>query len=65
MEPVKFSVKEMENALLRVLNRFEQKDPALGKEWRTKFINGELTGADALGLLYVAVDRGYITGKSE
>ncbi|MEK4148908.1 N-acetylmuramoyl-L-alanine amidase [Robertmurraya sp. FSL W8-0741] len=65
MEPVKFSVKEMENALLRVLGRFEQKDPALGKEWRTKFINGELTGADALGILYVAVDRGYITGKSE
>lgn len=64
-QPIKFPVREMDNALLRVLQRFEKKEPALGREWRTKFINGQLTGADAVGLIFIAIDRGYITGKGE
>lgn len=51
------------NAVSTVLMRFEQKDPALASIWREKANKGELTLSDAIGLLYVAVERGYITGK--
>ncbi len=62
-QPFKPSTQEAANAVLRVLSRFENKDPALGKEWREKQAKGELTVAQALELVYVAIDRGYITGK--
>lgn len=61
-QPFKSNVSEINNAVARVLGRFEKKDPALSDMWREKFLKGELTGRDALGLLYVAVDRGYIQG---
>lgn len=65
MEPVKFSVGEFDKALVRVLARFEQKDPALSKVWREKYQKGELTGMDLLGLIVSAIDRDYIVGKGE
>lgn len=53
------------NSVITVLARFEKKDPALAEVWRKKFLDGEMTLSDAIGILYVAVDRGYIVGKSE
>lgn len=52
------------NAVSTVLMRFEQKDPPLAAYWREKANRGELTLSDAVGLLYVAIERGYITGVS-
>ena len=57
------SVGAINDSVKVALARFEQKDPALSATWRKKFDNGEMTLSDALGLLYVAVERGYITGK--
>jgi flagellum-specific peptidoglycan hydrolase FlgJ len=44
-----------------VLARLEQKDPkGISKVWRDKLDKGELTIDDAIGLVYVAIDRGLI-----
>ncbi len=51
------------NAVSTVLMRFEQKAPPLAAEWRDKANAGELTINEAVGLLFVAIERGYITGK--
>ena len=59
------STQEGRNALLRVLKRFEGKDPALGTQWREKVENDTFTPADMLEVMVVAIDRGYITGKTE
>lgn len=56
------NVSEINNSVSKVLRRFEQKDPALAAEWRKKFVNKELTVVDALGIIFVAIDRGYIQG---
>lgn len=48
------------NAVSRVLLRFQDKEPGLSTEWRDKANSGQLTLSDAIGLLYIAVDRGYI-----
>ena len=56
------NVSEINNAVSRVMQRFEQKDPALAAEWRKKFLNKELSSVDALGIVFVAIDRGYIQG---
>lgn len=50
------------NSVAVVLKRFEKKDPALAKVWREQFLKGEMKISDAVGLLYVAVERGYIQG---
>lgn len=57
------SNQEMRDAVSTVLLRFEQKNPALSTIWREKANKGELTISDAIGLLFVAIERGYITGK--
>ncbi|MFC6038444.1 N-acetylmuramoyl-L-alanine amidase [Paenisporosarcina macmurdoensis] len=62
---LKFSTNEGKNAILRVLKRFEMKDHALGKVWREKVENGTFTQDDSHEVMWVAVDRGYITGKME
>lgn len=62
---LKFSTNEGKNAILRVLKRFEQKNPALAKTWREKVESGTFTEADSHEVLWVAIDRGYITGKTE
>ncbi len=59
------NVSEINNAVSRVLRRFEQKDPALAAKWRKEFLNKELSLVDAVGILFVAVDRGYITGLTQ
>lgn len=59
---LKLSTNEGKNAQLRVLKRFEKKEPALSKQWREKVEKGEFTHADFAEVFFVAVDRGYITG---
>lgn len=48
----------IKESTLRVLGRLAAKDPnGIGKEWKEKLDKGELTTAQATGLLYVAFDR--------
>ncbi|WP_366160538.1 M15 family metallopeptidase [Bacillus infantis] len=61
-EKFEVSNKTLENSVVTVLARFEQKDPALAKIWRERFNSGELTNGDAIGILYHAVFNGWITG---
>jgi N-acetylmuramoyl-L-alanine amidase len=50
-------------ATRRVLARLEQKDPgAISRNWRQQLESGELTLDDAIGLIYVALDRSLIEG---
>ncbi len=52
------------NSTATVLRRLEQKaDNPLDPQWREKLLKGELTDSDAIGLLYVAIDRGHIVGN--
>ena len=64
-EILKLTTGEGKNALLRVLSRFEKKDPALGKMWRQKVLDGTFTKDDSHEVLWEAINRGYITGKTE
>lgn len=59
---LKMSTKEGANARLRVLKRFENKDPGLAELWRKKAESGEFTVHDGQEVMFVAIDRGYITG---
>lgn len=53
------------NSTAAVLKRLEQQaDNPLDSQWREKLLKGELTESDALGLLYVAIDRGHF-GKND
>jgi N-acetylmuramoyl-L-alanine amidase len=61
-QPFQPSVQAIRDSVNIVLRRFEQKDPALAATWRQRYNNGELTISDAVGLLYVAIERGYIQG---
>jgi flagellum-specific peptidoglycan hydrolase FlgJ len=46
-----------------VLARLEQKDPkGISKVWKEQLNKGELTLDDAIGLIFVAIDRGLIIG---
>lgn len=54
------------NSTATVLMRLEQKaDHPLDPVWREKLLKGELLISDAIGLMYVAIDRGHIVGKAE
>ncbi|MGN7407727.1 N-acetylmuramoyl-L-alanine amidase family protein [Sporosarcina sp. SAFN-010] len=65
-ELYKPSVSAIVNSTATVLKRLEQKnDQSLDPQWREKLLKGELTLSDAIGLLYVAIDRGHIVGKEE
>lgn len=59
---LKMTTGEGKNALLRVLKRFEKKEAALSDSWRKKVKDGTLTTDEGLEIIYVAIDRGYITG---
>ncbi|KAB2329596.1 N-acetylmuramoyl-L-alanine amidase [Cytobacillus depressus] len=51
----------LNKAVQNVLLKFEQdKDQPLSCQWREKFEKRELTISDAVGLLYVAAERGYL-----
>lgn len=60
-----FKTREGKNATLRVLKRFEAKDPALSDAWRKDLEAGTFTQSQAIEVIFVAIDRGYITGKME
>lgn len=54
------------NSTATVLKRLEQKaDKPLDPVWRQKLLKGELSLSDAIGLIYVAIDRGHIVGNDE
>ncbi len=60
------SATAMVNSTATVLRRVENKaDQPLDPIWREKLLSGEMTISDAIGALYVAIDRGHIVGKSE
>lgn len=63
MDILNFSTTEGKNALLIVLKRFEKKEQPLGDIWRKKVLDGTFTQNDALEVIFVAIERGYITGK--
>ena len=49
---------------MRVLNRLERKpEGAISNVWSKKLSDGELTDSDAIGLLFVALDRELIQGS--
>lgn len=53
------------NSTAVVLSRLEKKDPgAISPVWREKLQKGELTTSDAIGLIYVAIERGLIQGSN-
>lgn len=52
------------NSTATVLKRLEQKeDQPLDLKWRKMLLQGELSLSDAIGLIYVAIDRGHIVGN--
>jgi N-acetylmuramoyl-L-alanine amidase len=54
------------DATKRVLSRLEQKDPGgISPTWREQIDSGQLTLDDAIGLLYVALDRELIQGSNK
>ncbi|MDF1507181.1 N-acetylmuramoyl-L-alanine amidase [Robertmurraya sp. DFI.2.37] len=57
------------NATSVVLNRLSNTDvhgdKALDPSWRAKLLAGELTDSDAIGLIYVALERGLIQGDKK
>lgn len=58
------SASAITNSTATVLRRLEQKaENPLDPQWREKLLKGELTDSDAIGLLYVAIDRGHIVGN--
>lgn len=60
------SASAMVNSTATVLRRLENKaDQPLDPVWRQKLLAGEMTVSDAIGALFVAIDRGHIVGKSE
>jgi hypothetical protein len=55
--------KSVTNVLTRLSNSKVQGDQALAESWKNKAANDELTESDAVGLLYVALDRELDTRK--
>jgi N-acetylmuramoyl-L-alanine amidase len=45
-----------------VLKRLENKENGISPKWRNDFLDGKLTTSDAIGLIYVALERGLIQG---
>lgn len=62
-DKLELSTNEGKNAILRVLKRFEKKDKPISDIWRKKVEDGTFTQNDSHELLWVAIDRGYITGN--
>jgi N-acetylmuramoyl-L-alanine amidase len=48
-----------------VLKRLENKENGISPQWRKDFLNGKLTTSDAIGLIYVALERGLIQGENK
>jgi N-acetylmuramoyl-L-alanine amidase len=60
MSPSNQSIKD---SVSIVLNRLENKEGGISSKWRKDFLEGKLTTSDAIGLIYVALDRGLIQGS--
>lgn len=55
---------EILNSTLIVLRRLEAKgELAISETWRKKLLDGTLTNSEAIGLIFVAIERGLIVGK--
>jgi len=58
------SARAMLESTAIVLKRLEQKEnKPLDPQWRKKLLAGDLKESDAVGLLYVAIERGHIAGN--
>ncbi|MGM9924779.1 MAG: M15 family metallopeptidase [Bacillus sp. (in: firmicutes)] len=56
----------IKKSVAKVLQRFEEKkDNPIDPKWRKALNEGHLTESEAIGLLYVALDRGLIQGFGE
>lgn len=55
----------IKNSAVNVLKRLAAKDGGISDMWAQKLEKGELTDSDAIGLLYVAIERGLIEGEKE
>lgn len=51
--------------LLRFADQEVHKDKALDRSWREKFLKGELTQNEAIGLIYTALERGLVIGDKK
>jgi N-acetylmuramoyl-L-alanine amidase len=60
MEPSNQSIKD---SVSIVLSRLERKENGISSKWREDFLAGKLTTSDAIGLIYVALERGLIQGE--
>jgi N-acetylmuramoyl-L-alanine amidase len=60
MEPSNQSIKD---SVSIVLSRLEGKENGISSKWREDFLAGKLTTSDAIGLIYVALERGLIQGE--
>ncbi|OLN21914.1 hypothetical protein BTO30_12515 [Domibacillus antri] len=60
------SAQAITNSTRVVLNRLVAKDPGgIDPSWIKKLDEGKLTESDALGLIFVAIERGLIQGQKE
>lgn len=55
----------VKNSTLIVLKRLATKENGISEDWVKQLQKGELTESDAIGLLYVAIERGLIEGKTK
>jgi N-acetylmuramoyl-L-alanine amidase len=60
MNPTNQSIKD---SVSIVLNRLEHKENGISDKWRKDFLEGKLTTSDAVGLIYVALERELIQGS--
>jgi N-acetylmuramoyl-L-alanine amidase len=63
-EIMKPTSRSIEDSVTKVLKRLEKKEGGISSKWREDFSNGKLTVSDAIGLIYVALDRGLIQGEN-
>ncbi|MBW3113019.1 N-acetylmuramoyl-L-alanine amidase [Bacillus sp. MCCB 382] len=62
-ETMKPSNDTISNSVAVVLKRLESKENGISAKWREDFLNGKLSTSDAIGLIYVALDRALIQGE--
>lgn len=55
----------MINSTSIILDRLSKKENGIDSSWREKLLKGELSESDAIGLIYVAIERGMIVGEGK
>lgn len=53
------------NSTAIVLDRLANKENGIDKSWKEKLLKGELTVSDAIGIIYVALERELIQGSNK